>query len=453
MNKGRILVVEDDKIIALEIKERLADFGYSVIAMVKTGYLAIEQAIVNKPDLILMDVSLEGEIDGIVTAERIRKVVDIPIIYLTALADDETLNRAKFTMPYGYIVKPLDERELKSAIDKHKTERILTDSESRYKAIVRSLEAELYLVDENRKIIFSNKPSGEGTELQDVNKSCYKTIFTRNIVCDDCSMDLVKEGEIKKSEMYDEKKKQWYSVVTSPLILSDGRFCNQHLVFNITDQKETENKLKKLVEEKNLLLREVNHRAKNNMQMMLSLLKLQQENDISAEATHNLKTFEQRVKSMMLIHEGLDMNTGGGNISLKKYASKLTDNLSKAYDFNNRKIKINLDVSDIILPTELAVPCGLIINELLTNSIKHAFPESTEGTISLKISSAGGNCELVVKDDGIGIQKSGNNKKYSGLGLQIVHKLVSQLSGEIEVLNKTGMEYRINIKTAQKNAA
>ncbi|MFI5211661.1 MAG: response regulator [Ignavibacteria bacterium] len=116
MNKGRVLVVEDDKIIALEIKERLADFGYDVIAMVKTGYLAIEQAIINKPDLILMDISLEGEIDGIVTAERIRKVIDIPIIYLTALVDEETIDRAKFTTPYGYIVKPLEDRDLRSAV-------------------------------------------------------------------------------------------------------------------------------------------------------------------------------------------------------------------------------------------------------------------------------------------------------------------------------------------------
>ncbi len=453
MNKGRVLVVEDDKIIALEIKERLADFGYDVIAMVKTGYLAIEQAIINKPDLILMDISLEGEIDGIVTAERIRKVIDIPIIYLTALVDEETIDRAKFTTPYGYIVKPLEDRDLRSAVEialfKHKSERTLRDSEAKYRAIVNSIEAQLYLVNEDRRVVFSNRPSDQNFDTENKVVRCYKAIFNRNMVCENCCMDSVKNGEINRCEMYDEKNKSWFSVISSPLKLSDGSFYNQHLVINISEQKRSEMDLKSQVEEKNLQLREVNHRVKNNMQMLLSLLRLQLANNISADAAYNLKTFEQRIKSMLLIQEDLNRSAVVSKVPFHSYAAKLADNLSKAYNINTEKIKMNIDLGELHIPAELAISCGLIINELLTNSIKHAFPDNTEGVITLKLKGDDRGFEFMIKDNGVGLPKISNKGESTGIGLQLVNTLVSQLGGEIAILNKVGMEYRINVKTSE----
>lgn len=113
----KILVVEDESIIALNIKKKLKSFGYTVPALATTGEEAIKMAEITFPDLILMDVRLKGEMNGIQTAEEIRKEFDIPIIYLTAYSDDEVLEKAKKTKPYGYIVKPFKANDLRSNIE------------------------------------------------------------------------------------------------------------------------------------------------------------------------------------------------------------------------------------------------------------------------------------------------------------------------------------------------
>jgi two-component sensor histidine kinase len=237
------------------------------------------------------------------------------------------------------------------------------------------------------------------------------------------------------------------------LKLSDGSFYNQHLVINITEQKKSEMNLKSLVEEKNLQLREVNHRVKNNMQMLLSLLRLQLSNNISTDAAYNLKTFEQRIKSMMLVQEDLNPNAIVSKVPFHSYAAKLADNLSKAYNINTEKIKMNIDLGELHIPAELAISCGLIINELLTNSIKHAFPDNTEGEITLKLKGDNEGFEFTVKDNGIGLPKISNKSESTGIGLQLVNTLVSQLGGEIAIHNKVGMEYRINVKTSEHKTA
>lgn len=127
MEDVKILVVEDEGIIGLNIKKKLKSFGYTVPAIVATGEEAIKMAEITFPDLILMDVRLKGDMNGVETAEKIRKNFDIPVIYLTAYSDDEVLEKAKKTEPYGYIVKPFKADDLRSNIEialyRHKTEK------------------------------------------------------------------------------------------------------------------------------------------------------------------------------------------------------------------------------------------------------------------------------------------------------------------------------------------
>jgi CheY-like chemotaxis protein len=117
MAKAQVLIVEDDNITVLELRDRLQRLGYAVSAVASYGEEAIEKAGEKRPDVVLMDIRLKGAVDGIEAAEEIRVRFDIPVIYLTALADEDTLQRAKVTEPYGYISKPFDERELEVAIE------------------------------------------------------------------------------------------------------------------------------------------------------------------------------------------------------------------------------------------------------------------------------------------------------------------------------------------------
>ncbi len=117
MHQAKILVVEDEGIVAMELQNRLEQMGYSVLGIAATGETAIEKATQLQPDLILMDIKLKGKIDGVTATEQIRAQLDIPVIFLTAYADEYTLQRAKMTAPSGYVLKPFEERELYIAIE------------------------------------------------------------------------------------------------------------------------------------------------------------------------------------------------------------------------------------------------------------------------------------------------------------------------------------------------
>lgn len=154
-NKTRILIVEDETLVSFDLKNIISGLGYEVIGVVRTGEEAFSKAFEEKPDLILMDIMLSGKLNGIETAEQIKKSIDVPIIYLTAYADKNTLQSAKITEPYGYIIKPFEERLLQSTIElalyKFKMELKLRESEKRYKQLAEKLKE----VNESKDQFFS----------------------------------------------------------------------------------------------------------------------------------------------------------------------------------------------------------------------------------------------------------------------------------------------------------
>ncbi len=160
MAENRILVVEDESIIAADIKGCLQNLGYAVTSIARSGEEAIKKAEENNPDLVLMDIMLRGEMDGIETACQIRSRFNIPVVYLTAYSDEKLLERAKITEPFGYIIKPFNERELHTNIEialyKHKMEQKLKESEQWLSAVVESLGEAVIATDEGGIIKIMN---------------------------------------------------------------------------------------------------------------------------------------------------------------------------------------------------------------------------------------------------------------------------------------------------------
>jgi len=156
----RILIVEDEIITAKDIKECLQDIGYVVLAIVSSGEEAIIKVKEENPDLVLMDIMLNGEMDGIETAGQIRSILNIPVVFLTAYSDKNILERAKITEPFGYILKPFNERELQNNIEialyKHKMERELKESERWLASILKNLGEAVIATDKNGIIKFMN---------------------------------------------------------------------------------------------------------------------------------------------------------------------------------------------------------------------------------------------------------------------------------------------------------
>ena len=215
-------------------------------------------------------------------------------------------------------------------------------------------------------------------------------------------------------------------------------------VQDITERIKADKQIQNSLEEKEILLREIHHRVKNNLQTISSLLDLQAESIKDPAALEAFRSSQSRIRSMALIHERLYKSEDLSRIKAQEYIKNLTDYLEATYDSLAGNIKLRTDVQNILLNLDTAIPCGLIINELVSNSMKYAFPGEEAGTIevSLMVSSTD-NISLLVKDDGIGIPADISIENSPSLGLQLVHLLVKQIYGTFKMVRENGTRVEI----------
>lgn len=209
----------------------------------------------------------------------------------------------------------------------------------------------------------------------------------------------------------------------------------------IRDREE----IQKSLAEKEVLLREIHHRVKNNMQIISSLLNLQiQYEDLDGTAGV-LKESQGRVKSMAMVHEKLYQSDSFSKINFKDYITNLLSEIFYSYGIERGSIGWELDVEDINIGIDTVIPLGLIVNELVTNSVKYAFPQG-EGTITINLKSLSEQIKLNITDDGIGLPKNIDIENTKTLGLQLVNSLVNQIDGNIEMDRSHGTGFKITFK-------
>ncbi len=242
-----------------------------------------------------------------------------------------------------------------------------------------------------------------------------------------------KDGEVRWLEIY------------ASVIEYQGNPAVQVTFIDITERKQAEEKIKQSLREKEVLLREIHHRVKNNLQVVSSLLNLQSEHTKDEKYTEMLKESQNRIRSMALIHEKLYKSENLADIDFKEYIESLVHGLVRTYKTTDR-VALKIDVKDISLGIDAAIPCGLIISELVSNSLKYAFPDR-EGDITITLHSSDGKVELVVADSGIGIPDTVDFKKTETLGLDLVTTLVEgQLNGSITLDKKGGTAFYITFE-------
>ncbi len=207
---------------------------------------------------------------------------------------------------------------------------------------------------------------------------------------------------------------------------------------DITELKKTEEKLKTSLFEKEILLKEIHHRVKNNLQIITSLLKLQTGYVKDKLALELFQESQNRVQSMALVHQKLYQSKDLGRINFGDYSRTLVSHLSQSMGINVKFIQVKVDAENIFLPIDTAIPCGLIINELLTNSIKHAFKDSKGGIVWVKVYERD-NCNcLEVSDNGCGMPKNFEIKNSASFGLKLVHTLTEQIKGNLQIQKGDG---------------
>jgi PAS domain S-box-containing protein len=215
---------------------------------------------------------------------------------------------------------------------------------------------------------------------------------------------------------------------------------------DISDRKRSEKKLEKLVAEKEMLLKEVYHRVKNNFALVSSLLNLQSHSIKDKKALETLNTSRDRIQSMAMVHQQLYQSVDLENINFKKYIESLTKTLFKSYVTDPGKIILEMKVDNLPIGADLAIPCGLIINELATNALKYAFDlnQSAIGKINIYLNQTNDReAELIVQDNGKGLPDNFNIEETESLGLKIVSLLVKQIGGSIDFQNSKGTKFVI----------
>ncbi len=206
--------------------------------------------------------------------------------------------------------------------------------------------------------------------------------------------------------------------------------------------------LKTLLNEKDCLLKEIHHRVKNNLQIISSLLKLQANQTKEVQSAALFKDSQDRITSMALIHEQLYQSKDLSNIDFGLYIKTLVNSLMRSYRHESRRIRSDIESNSVFLGIDVAIPCGLIINELVSNSLKYAFSGAKEGVISISIQLINHNeILLAISDDGIGLPENNDFKRAKTFGLQLITGLVEhQLAGKIEMIRNPGTQFYIRFK-------
>ena len=328
MAKTRILIVETTAIEAWKIQERLEQLNYDVIGVSLSGKSAIQHAAKTRPDLVLLNITLTGVMNGIAAAEHIRTHCDIPVLYLTPYTHDTMLHHAGMTAPCECILKPLNTRELYTHI-----------------------EMALY-------------------------------------------------------------------------------------------RHSTDKRIQTLLREKEILLRENHHRVKNNLQFILSLLNLQANSIQDAHILNLLQQNKNRITCIAIIHEMLCQSNTLSHLNAPHYITQLAQFILNLYASRSESIALELALDEVTLDIDMAICLGLIVHELLTNTMKYAFPDQDDGLVQIQLFSRHyGHFSLAVRDNGIGFPSNIDFQNTPSLGLQLVNLLTKQLRGIITLDTTSGTSF------------
>ena len=212
---------------------------------------------------------------------------------------------------------------------------------------------------------------------------------------------------------------------------------------DISEKKKAVESLKESLKEKEVLLKEIHHRVKNNLQIVSSLLNIQSSVIADKNVVKYLMNLQSRVMSMSLIHENIYQSENLSDVNIREYISMLKNNLLQSYLEEGKDIKISTEIDEISIDISRAIPLGLIVAELITNSLKHAFPTAKEGIVMVELKKIEKSIILMVSDNGNGISKDLNIENFGTLGLKLIRMLVEQLNAHMEIKLENGVKTKI----------
>lgn len=464
----KVLIVEDSSddatLLILHLKRAGYEPEYRLISTEKDMQTALEE---QDWEIVISDYSLPG-FSGLAALKMVReRGLDVPFIIVSGVIGEETAVAAMKAGAQDYLMKgnmfrliPAIERELREVEvrrEQKKARAALKEAERQLLTLLSNLPGMAYRCrnDSDWTMEFVSDGCWGLTEHKPEDLVGNRTIsFAQLIHPEDRQrvkneiIPLLNEGKpfeliyrivtaTGKIKWVWEKGRGVYSPEGNVLAL-------EGFITDISERKKNEEELKASLKVKEVLLKEVHHRVKNNLQVIYSLLSLQSGYVKDPQALEMFKECRDRVKSMALIHEILYRSKDLAKVDFGEYVNTLVANLNRSYKPKESRIDIKTDVGDTMLDLDVAIPCGLVINELVSNALKYAFTGRNSGLIEILLHQPEeGTYNLIVRDNGVGFPQSIDFRQTVTLGLQLVNTLAEQLDGKIQLKRDNGTEFII----------
>ena len=442
-NSKTILIVEDEKIVAKALSERLEKQGYTTVT-VQSGEKALKAVTNNEINCILMDIELgRGEIDGAEAARQILKKREIPVVFCSAHTEKEYVDRVKDIKSYGYVHKNSGKfvllQTVRMALELFETHQQLKaeyekrkQAEKFFTSIVENIPNMIFLKEaENLTFYLVNRAAEKtmGMNREElIGKSDYD-VFPKDEADFFRKKDLEvleggKEVVIQEEELAAADQVRYVYTKKVPIFDDEGK---ARYMLGIS---EDITELKKTLEEKDYLMKEINHRVKNNLMMITSLISLK---NASLGDAVDLTDLKNQIDAIRIVHEKLYTTNKITSIDFKEYIDDLLNTIFSS--FTERRVKVENRIEEIILTTKTAIPLGLIINEIATNAIKHGFSGIKEPLFKVEMAKSAdeNGCKLKLSNNGRPFPGSVELDNPSTLGLQLVTALTSQLGGSLKL--------------------
>lgn len=499
----RVITMEDDPVVQLTVAAYLRDAGYHVLEA-PTGEAGLELFAEHGADAVLLD----WKLPGITGAEVLSTLAEVspttPVIVISGTNKVEEVADALQRGAWDFLIKPVRQMEfLENSIERCRErarllreqglrreyleeqvmlrtqeleqanlllrrqmqermefEQALANSEERFRQLVENVR-EVFFVRELRTgaFLYVSPSFAEvwGHSCASLYAMPDNFIMT---VHEDDRMQITEAWDllVKGGRSFDEEYRiirpdnecRWVHCSAFPVDDAQGQtYRIVGLAEDVTARKEQDDKLRSSLREKEILLKEVHHRVKNNLQLVSSLLNLQASYIRSPEDKELFLESQNRIQSMTLVHEELYRSDDIARVSFREYLPKLTYKLAAAFAIG-KDIAVSTDVDDLCLPVDAAIPCGLIINELFSNALKHAFSGRESGAVSLTVKEHGGQVRIVITDNGVGFPLDYDPATARSLGMQLVHSLVDQLGAFLDITVQQGTTFNITFPLAGK---
>ncbi|MDP2796643.1 MAG: histidine kinase dimerization/phosphoacceptor domain -containing protein [Methanoregula sp.] len=265
-------------------------------------------------------------------------------------------------------------------------------------------------------------------------RKCYEYIMGRTEMCPGCGIPkaLASRTPVVSEEILVREGNRPVQVTTIPFQDENGEWLVAEVNVDITERKQAEERIVQSLNEKELLLKEIHHRVKNNLQIIISLINLQMRKHEDPQLKQVMAETQNRIRAMAFVHEKLYTSADLARIDLESYVKYLTTQLFTFFEVRLKTIGVLIDASNIFVDVNTAIPLGLVINELVSNSLQHAFPGGREGQITITIRDDQKGLTLTYRDNGIGFSEGFDWQTTDSVGFRLIRVLIDQLDGTIE---------------------